>query len=210
MMLDEGIVPDEITFLSVLATCSYMGLVEEAKRFFNLMRKAYGINPSIEHHACMVDVLGRAGKFNEVEVFIDKMKLTPYSLIWETVLGACKLHGNVDLGERAAEKLFELEPSMDSSYILLSNIFAAKGRWDEVKKIRALMSTKGVKKEPGCSWIEVDGLVHVFTSHDGSHPKTREIYAILEELGQKLTSIGYRQNLGLNVNFRFWMNLGSI
>ncbi|XP_037496309.1 putative pentatricopeptide repeat-containing protein At3g23330 [Jatropha curcas] len=136
MMLDEGIVPDEITFLSVLATCSYMGLVEEAKRFFNLMRKAYGINPSIEHHACMVDVLGRAGKFNEVEVFIDKMKLTPYSLIWETVLGACKLHGNVDLGERATlveravlRNYLNLNPVMDCQlYIAKSNIFAAKGR----------------------------------------------------------------------------------
>ncbi|KAJ9183841.1 hypothetical protein P3X46_007647 [Hevea brasiliensis] len=195
LMLDEGIVPDEITFIGVLAACSYMGLVEEGKKLFNLMCKDYGITPSIEHHACMVDVLGRAGKFNEVDIYIEEMKLSPYSLIWETVLGSCKLHGNVDFGKRAAEKLFELEPKRDSSYILLSNIFAARGRWDDVRNIRALMTTQGVKKEPGCSWVEVDGQIHVFTSQDGSHPKTREIYATLEELGQKLASIEKMEHL---------------
>lgn len=191
MMLDEGIVPDEITYLGVLAACSYMGLVEEGKKLFNLMCKDYGITPSIEHHACMVDILGRAGKFSEVDVYIEEMKLSQYSLVWETVLGSCKLHGNVEVGKRAAERLFELEPKMASSYILLSNIFAAKGMWDDVRSTRALMSTQGVKKEPGCSWVEVDGQVHVFTSQDGSHPKTREIYAKLEELGQKLASRDY-------------------
>ncbi|XP_015571628.2 pentatricopeptide repeat-containing protein At3g24000, mitochondrial [Ricinus communis] len=191
MMLDEDIDPDEVTFIGVLAACSYMGWVEEGKKHFDLMSKVYGITPSIEHHACMVDILGRTGKFNEVEVFIEEKKLAPYSLIWETVLGACKLHGNVEFGKQAAEKLFEFEPKMDSSYILLSNIFAAKGRWDNVRSTRAMMSTQGVKKEPGCSWIEVNGQVHVFTSQDGSHPKSMEIYTKLEELGQKLTSIGY-------------------
>ncbi|XP_065877866.1 pentatricopeptide repeat-containing protein At3g24000, mitochondrial-like [Euphorbia lathyris] len=191
MMLNEGIVPDELTFIGILAACSYIGLVEEGKKFFDSMSKEYGITPSIEHHACMVDILGRAGRFDEVEVFIEEMKLTRYSLIWETVLGACKLHGNVDLGKQAAKKLFELEPETDSSYILLSNIFAAKGKWDDVRNIRTMMFTQGVKKEPGCSWTEVDGHVHVFTSHDGSHPKTREIYAKLDELGQKLKSMAY-------------------
>ncbi|WCJ28919.1 Pentatricopeptide repeat (PPR) superfamily protein [Euphorbia peplus] len=190
-MLIEGVVPDELTFIGILAACSYTGLVEEGKKFFNSMSKEYGITPSIEHHACMVDILGRAGRFSEVEVFIEEMKLTPYSLIWETVLGACKLHGNVDLGKQAAKKLFELEPEMDSGYILLSNIFAAKGKWDDARNTRTLMSTRGVKKEPGCSWIEIDGHVHVFTAHDGSHPRTREIYAKLEELGKKLKSTGY-------------------
>lgn len=191
MMLSEGIMPDEATFIGVLSACSFMGLVEEGKKRFDSMSKIYGINPSIEHYACMVDILGRAGKFNEVKIFIEEMNLTPYSLIWETVLGACKLHGNVDFGEKAAKKLFEMEPMMDSSYILLSNIFASKGRWDDVRNIRALMTLRGIKKEPGCSWVEVDGQVHVFLSQDGSHPKIREIYAKLDKLGQSLMSIGY-------------------
>lgn len=190
-MLDEGTMPDEVTFLGVLSACSHMGLVEEGKKQFNSLRKVFGIIPTLEHYACMVDILGRAGKFDEVESFIKEMKLTPHALIWETVLGACKMHGNVELGERAADKLFELTPEIDSNYILLSNIFAAKGRWDDVKKVRVLMTSRGVKKEPGCSWVEINGQVHTFVSQDGSHPKIREIYLKLEDLSEKLTSVGY-------------------
>ncbi|GAV68300.1 PPR domain-containing protein/PPR_2 domain-containing protein/PPR_3 domain-containing protein/DYW_deaminase domain-containing protein [Cephalotus follicularis] len=195
LMLDEGNVPDEVTFVGVLSACSNMGLFEEGKEHFNSLSKVYGITPTIEHCACMVDILGKAGKFCKVESFIEEMKINQYSLIWETVLGACRLHGNVEFGETAAQKLFELEPRVDSNYVLLSNIFAAKGRWDDVRKIRALMSSQGVKKEPGCSWVEVEGQVHVFVSQDTSHPKIREIYIKLEELGEKLTSVGYKPKL---------------
>jgi len=190
-MLDEGTIPDEVTFLGVLSACSHMGLVEEGKKQFNSLSEEFGITPTVEHYACMVDILGRAGKFDEMEHFIKKMELTPHALIWETVLGACKMHGNVEFGEKAAEKLFELKPEIDSTYILLSNILAAKGRWDDVKKVRSLMSIRGVKKEPGCSWVEINGQVHIFVSQDGSHPKIRDIYIKLEELGQKLISVGY-------------------
>ncbi|XP_061994869.1 pentatricopeptide repeat-containing protein At2g03880, mitochondrial-like [Rosa rugosa] len=190
-MLDEGVMPDEITFIGVLSACSHLGLVEEGKKHFDSLRKIFQITPTIEHYACMVDILGSAGKFDEVESFIVTMKLTPYAIIWETVLGACKKYGNVDFGETAAGKLFELEPEMDSTYILLSNIYANKGRWDDVRKVRTLMSSQGIKKEPGCSWVEVDGQVHTFVSHDGSHPRIKEIHLKLEELGQKLTSVGY-------------------
>ena len=193
-MLDEGTVPDEVTFMGILSACSHMGLIEEGKKHFNSLSKIYGITPTIEHYACMVDILGRAGKFDEVESFIEEMKLTSNVLIWETVLGACKMHGNIEFGERAAMKLFELEPEIDSNYILLSNMFAAKGMWDDVTNVRALMSTRGVKKEPGCSWVEVNGQVHVFLSHDGSHPKIREIHLKLQDLHQKLMSVGYTPN----------------
>ncbi|KAF3457869.1 hypothetical protein FNV43_RR02529 [Rhamnella rubrinervis] len=173
-----------------------LGRFEEGKEHFNSMIEVYKINPTIEHYACVVDILGRAGRFNEVERFIKAMKLTPKSTIWETVLGACKMHGNVELGERAAGKLFEIKPEEDSTYILLSNIFAAKNRWDDVRKVRKLMSSQGVKKEPGCSWVEVDGQVHVFISQDGSHPRIRDICLKLEELGQQLTSAGYTPETG--------------
>ncbi|PSS20821.1 Pentatricopeptide repeat-containing protein [Actinidia chinensis var. chinensis] len=204
-MLVEGAVPDGVTFLGILSACSHMGLVEEGKKYFDSMNDVYGVIPSIEHYACIIDILGRAGKFNEVGSFIEEMKVTPNALIWETVLGSCKIHGNVELGEKAAEKLFELEPDIDSNYILLSNIFAAKGRWSDVSKTRALMSGQGVKKEPGCSWVEVDAQTHVFLSQDGSHSKIGEIYQKLEELGQKLTSVGYipnTDNVLHNVSYR--------
>nr|XP_048333307.1 pentatricopeptide repeat-containing protein At3g24000, mitochondrial-like isoform X2 [Ziziphus jujuba var. spinosa]XP_048333308.1 pentatricopeptide repeat-containing protein At3g24000, mitochondrial-like isoform X2 [Ziziphus jujuba var. spinosa]XP_048333309.1 pentatricopeptide repeat-containing protein At3g24000, mitochondrial-like isoform X2 [Ziziphus jujuba var. spinosa]XP_048333310.1 pentatricopeptide repeat-containing protein At3g24000, mitochondrial-like isoform X2 [Ziziphus jujuba var. len=191
MMLDQGIIPDEVTFIGIFSACSHLGLVDEGKKHFKSMIEIFKINPIIEHYACIVDILGRAGRFDEVENFIKAMKLAPYSIIWETVLGACKLHGNVELGERAAAKLFEIKPEMDATYILLSNIFAAKGRWDDVRKVRKLMSSQDVKKEPGCSWVEVDGQVHVFVSQDCSHPRIGDIYLKLEELDKKLASAGY-------------------
>ncbi|KAI3900109.1 hypothetical protein MKW98_001009 [Papaver atlanticum] len=190
-MLNEGIQPNEITFIGVLSACSHVGLVEEGKQHFESIKEVYGIIPTIEHYACMVDILGRAGKLGEVENFIEKMNIMPNALVWQTVLGACKMHGNVEFGERAAEKLFQLEPETDSTYILLSNIYAAKGMWGDVKKVRLKMSSQGVKKEPGCSWVEINGEFHTFLSKDGSHPKVKEIYLKLGELDQKLKAAGY-------------------
>ncbi|KAH6801106.1 hypothetical protein C2S52_001570 [Perilla frutescens var. hirtella] len=190
-MVYDGLMPDEITFLGILSACSHMGLVEEGKKFFYSMSESYGIIPSIEHYACLVDILGRAGKFDEVENLIEHMELTPNALIWENVLGACRIHGNVELGEKAAEKLFQIDPETDSNYILLSNLYASRGRWDDVSKIRASMSSKGIKKEPGCSWVEVDARVHVFLSHDVSHSRLSDIHHKLEELGHRVTEAGY-------------------
>lgn len=191
MMLDEGILPDEVTFIGILSACSHQGLVEEGKEHFNSMYRDFGISPTVDHCACMVDILGRVGKFDELEDFIQKMQLSQHALIWETVLGASKMHGNLTLGKKAANKLFELQPEDETNYILLSNIFATKGRWDDVKRVRGLMSSKGVKKEPGCSWVEANGQAHIFVSHDRSHPQIQEIHLKLEELDRELTSIGY-------------------
>ncbi|XP_057791857.1 pentatricopeptide repeat-containing protein At2g03880, mitochondrial-like isoform X2 [Salvia miltiorrhiza] len=190
-MMNDRLLPDGITFLGILSACSHMGLVEEGKKYFHSMSESYGISPSIEHYACLIDVLGRAGRFDEVECLIEDMELTPNALIWENVLGACRLHGNVELGEKAAEKLFQMDPETDSNYVLLSNLYAAKGRWDDASKIRASMSSKGVKKEPGCSWVEVDAQVHVFLSQDASHPRLSDIHQKLGELGNAVTEAGY-------------------
>ncbi|XP_057968569.1 putative pentatricopeptide repeat-containing protein At3g01580 [Malania oleifera] len=188
IMIDEGTTPDEITFIGVLSACSHMGLIEEGKKQFNSMSDFYGITPSIEHYACFVNILCRAGKFKEVESLIEELKLTHNSLIWETVLWACKMHENVELGNRAARKLFELEPKADYNYIMLSDIFAAKGRWDDVSKIRALMSDQGIKKEPCCSWVEVDAQAHSFFAQDDSHPKNNGIRLQLEQLSRQMRS----------------------
>ncbi|XP_047332978.1 pentatricopeptide repeat-containing protein At2g03880, mitochondrial-like [Impatiens glandulifera] len=187
-IIEEGLVPDSVTFLGILSACSRMGLTEEGEKHFRLMNDVYGISPSEEHNACMIDILGRAGKFDEIEKFIENMKLIPNTLIWETVLAACKIHGKVELGERAANELFELEPEVDSNYILLSNIYASKQRWDDVSYVRMLMNNRGVKKERGCSWVESNGRVHVFLSQDVSHPEIGEIHHKLDKLASQ---IGY-------------------
>ncbi|XP_028782115.1 pentatricopeptide repeat-containing protein At2g03880, mitochondrial-like [Neltuma alba] len=189
-MKDNNYLPDEVTFIGVLSACSHIGLVEEGKQYFDCMSSLYGISPTDEHYACMVDILSRAGRFDEVESLVEEMNLTHNALVWETILGACAKHGNIKLGERASEKIFELKPETDSNYILLSNIFAGKEKWTEVKKVRALMSSQGVKKEPGCSWVEINNQVHVFVS-DGVHPSILEIHSKLEELDRKLRSVGY-------------------
>ncbi|GFQ02264.1 pentatricopeptide repeat-containing protein at4g13650 [Phtheirospermum japonicum] len=193
-MINDGVLPDTVTFVGILSACSHMGYVEEGQKHFYSMKESYGFSPSIEHYACLVDILGRAGNFDEVESLIQHLEPTPNALIWENVLGACKAHGNVELGERAAEKLFEIDPETDSNYILLSNLYASRGRWNDVSRVRALMSDKGIKKEPGCSWVEVDAQVHVFLSQDASHPRLLDIHRKLDELGQRVTKAGYVPN----------------
>jgi len=140
---------------------------------------------------CMVDLLGRAGKLDEAEDFINKMLFEPNALVWRTLLSACKIHGNVDIGKRAAENILKLEPQDAPAYVLLSNIYAAAGRWDCLANVRKKMKDKGVKKEPGVSWIEVKGRVHNFTARDRRHPQIRVIYEKLEELTKLMKEAGY-------------------
>ncbi|KAL4556291.1 hypothetical protein LXL04_038938 [Taraxacum kok-saghyz] len=197
-MLDKGIPPDEVTFIGILSACSHLGFIKIGKEHFYSMNEVCGITPSIDHYALMVDILGRAGKFKEVESFIDEMKLQqiqPNGLIWETLLGACKVHGNLQLGKKVAEKLFEIEPEVDSNYIMLSNIFASKGMWDDVAKVRAKMSSQGIKKEPGCSWVDHGGQTHVFLSQDASHFQILEIHKKLKELEERVFQEGYVPNV---------------
>ncbi|PKA66659.1 Pentatricopeptide repeat-containing protein [Apostasia shenzhenica] len=185
-MIGEGVRPDQLTFVGVLSACGHAGLLEEGKKHFEAMSQVYRITPTIKHYQCMISILGRAGKHREVEYLIDNMKITPDSLIWQTVLAACRVHGNLELGERAAERLFKLEPNSDAGYIMLSNIYANLRRWDDVARVRKLMASCGVKKEPGCSWIQVNGQVHVFLTKDISHPMFEELSLQLHCLKQHM------------------------
>lgn len=148
--------PNEITFVGVLVACSHAGKVEEGRGYFNLMRNEYKIEPNIRHCGCMVDLLGRAGRLNEAFEFIDSMEVEPNAIVWRTLLGACRTHGNVELGRRANERLLEMRRDESGDYVLLSNIYASRGEWDGVEKVRKLMDDSGVRKEPGCSLIEAD------------------------------------------------------
>ncbi|GLT81440.1 hypothetical protein SLA2020_528270 [Shorea laevis] len=193
-MLKEGIFPDRITFLTVLSACSYAGLVEEGRQYFGMMYRLYGITPGQDHYARVVDLLCRAGKFSEAEDVIKSMPFEPGALIWEALLAGCRIHGNLELGIQAAERLFQLIPQHDGTYVLLSNTYASAGRWNDVARVRKLMRDQGVKKEPGCSWVEVESKVHVFLVDDTRHPEALAVYKYLDELGLAMRNLGYTPN----------------
>ncbi|WJZ96580.1 hypothetical protein VitviT2T_015254 [Vitis vinifera] len=166
-MLVEGFKPNEVTFVCVLSACSRAGLLDEGREMFNLMVHVHGIQPTIEHYGCMVDLLGRVGLLEEAEELVQKMPQKEASVVWESLLGACRNHGNVELAERVAQKLLELSPQESSSFVQLSNMYASMGRWKDVMEVRQKMRAQGVRKDPGCSMIEVDGTVYEFLAGEG-------------------------------------------
>ena len=172
-MKKEGVMPDSITFVGVLSACSHAGLVDEGCRYFNAMSQDHDIIPTNVHYSCLVDLLGRAGHLNEAENVIKSMSLEANVDVWGALLGACRLHGNVVLAERASDSILRIEPQNAAVYVLLLQVYAAAGMWDSVAKVGNLMNERGVKKQQGCSWIEVDKKVHSFVVKDRSHPRNR-------------------------------------
>lgn len=161
-MCDEGTSPNEITFLGVLCACSYAGLVQQGKWLFNAMSKVHGITPRSEHYGCMVDLLGRAGLLKEAEMFIQDMPEKADAGIWGALLGACRMHGEVQMGEKIAKIVTQMDPNHSGRYILLSNIYAAVNRWLDAEKVRKKMKTEGLHKTPGFSLVEMKGEMHQF------------------------------------------------
>ncbi|XP_057868728.2 pentatricopeptide repeat-containing protein At3g12770 [Cryptomeria japonica] len=183
--------PDHITLLSVLSACRHAGMVDAGWQCFNRISLDYDINPTLEHYACMVDLLGRAGRLDEAYDFIKRMPLEPGASVWGALLFACRIHSNINLAKIASECLIKLEPNNTGNYVLLSNIYAAAGRWGDVSRIRALLKKSGVKKSPGCSWIEIKSTVNAFSVGCRSHPQFKEIAAMLESLALQMKSAGY-------------------
>eukprot|EP01018_Ginkgo_biloba_P035644 Gb_29805 [translate_table: standard] len=196
-MLQAGMKPDNITFIVVLSACSHAGLVDEGREYFNSMTRDHCITPKADHYVCLIDLFGRAGCLDEAVDCINNMPFEPNASAWNALLGACRIHGNMELGIRAAESLLQLEPQASSTYVLLSNIYAAVGRWDDVGKVRKLMKERRIKKEPGLSWIEVKNQVHSFIVEDRSHPQKEDIYAMLESLARQMEEAGYIPNTNL-------------
>lgn len=190
-MIEEGAQPNEVTFVSVLYACSHAGLVEEGLRYFHLMSSNYGIEPVLHHYACVVDLLGRAGRLEEALQFIKRMPLEPSPLIWRAFLGACRVHNNLDMGIYASNRLLEMEPEDDSTYVLLANMYAAVGRWSDALGVRNLMKKRGVRKAPGFSWIEVGKSFHIFGAGDTIHPQIELIHKALDELNFEMKKTGY-------------------
>ncbi|GLJ23736.1 hypothetical protein SUGI_0450010 [Cryptomeria japonica] len=193
-MEQAGLKPDYVTFVCVLSACSHGGLVDEGWHYFNYMIEYYCIPPREEHYACMVDLLGRAGHLDEAQNFIENIPFEPGVTVWGSLLAACGIHGNIELGEKVAKRVLELDPQNAGRYVLLSNIYAAAGRWDQVIKVRSLMKERMVKKNPGCSLIEINNKVHSFLVGDRSHLDFDKIDAMLENLAVHMKEAGYVPN----------------
>ncbi|KAH1200065.1 Pentatricopeptide repeat-containing protein [Glycine max] len=146
--------PDEVTFVGVLAACSHAGNVDEGNRYFHLMKNKYKIEPTIRHCGCVVDMLGRAGLLKEAFNFIASMKIEPNAIVWRSLLGACKVHGDVELAKRANEQLLRMRGDQSGDYVLLSNVYASQGEWDGAENVRKLMDDNGVTKNRGSSFVE--------------------------------------------------------
>ncbi|ONK59954.1 uncharacterized protein A4U43_C08F12660 [Asparagus officinalis] len=190
-MIKEGITPDRISFLTILSACSHAGLVDKGLQFFESMTRDYGISPGEDHYERLIDLLGRAGQIEEARNVIESMPFEPGPPIWEAILSGCRIHGNMDLAVQAADKLFEMIPKNDGTYVLLANTFAAVGRWQDSATVRKLMKDRGVRKEPGCSWIEVESKVHVFVVNDTRHPEVEKVCNFLNMIGAKMRKLGY-------------------
>ncbi|KAL9236425.1 hypothetical protein vseg_011098 [Gypsophila vaccaria] len=190
-MMKLGVPPNGVTIVGLLSGCTHGGLINEGRKLFNNMERVFSLTRSIEHYGCMVDLLSRAGLLEEAHELIQQMPMEPNVIIWGALLGGCRLHRNTCLAEHVLEQLVELEPWNPGNYVLLSNIYSANNKWHDAERLRSQMSDLKIKKIPGCSVIEVDGIVHEFVAGDYSHLQVDQIYAKLEELLNDSRAAGY-------------------
>ncbi|XP_062083098.1 pentatricopeptide repeat-containing protein At2g27610 [Humulus lupulus] len=183
---------DGITFIGVISACTHAGIVDEGQRYFDMMVRDHHISPTMEHFSCMVDLYSRAGMLEKAMDIITEMPFPAGATVWRTLLSACHVRRNLELGKIAAEKLISLQPEDSAAYVLMSNIYAAAGNWQERAVVRKLMDERKVKKEAGCSWIEVRNKTYSFVAGDLSHPLAEQIYSKLEELSIRLKDMGYQ------------------
>lgn len=181
-MSNEGVKPDEVTFVAALSACSHSGLVAEGRKLFNQMTGEFQIKPQVEHYSCMVDLFGRAGLLEEARRILKSMPMEPNAPVWGALLSSCEMHKNVDDAEETAARVFDMNTGKTGSYMLLSKVYAANGRWDEAAKVRLLARTKGLRKVPGQSWIEVKKKVHSFSAGRDFDSNLEKLYLILEDL----------------------------
>ncbi|PON41546.1 DYW domain containing protein [Parasponia andersonii] len=187
----EGTKPGYVSFVAILTACSHAGLIDKAWEYFNFMTKKYGIAPGLEHYAAVADLLGRAGRLEEAYDLISNMHIEPTGSVWLTLLAGCRVHKDIELAEKVAQKIFMADPEHMAPYVLLSNIYAGAGRWKEVAKLRISMRDRGMRKKPACSWIEVKNKVHAFVAGDKSHPSYDRINEALAVLLEKMEREGY-------------------
>ncbi|XP_073316888.1 putative pentatricopeptide repeat-containing protein At3g13770, mitochondrial [Primulina huaijiensis] len=193
---ENEIKPDSTTILTVLSGCSHGGMENRGLKIFDdIASKRYGVELGVEHYGCVVDLLGRAGLVDKALQFIYKMPFEPNAAIWSSLLGACRVHQNVDVGKIAGDRLLEIEPENAGSYVVLCNLYACGGRWDDVKKLRELMKEKAVVKEPGKSWIEFGQTIHTFYASDQSNSRKDDASCEVNDLSDRLKAAGYIPDL---------------
>lgn len=181
-MQKAGFLPDGISFLGVLRSCSHCGFLEEGRQYFNSMELDHGISPEPKHYACMVDILARAGFLKEAFEMILKMPFEPIAIFWRTLLNGCRIWRDLKLGVYAADKIFKLEPFNSSAFLMVKEMYASAGKWTEILERRRWMQEREARKELGCSWVEIKGRVHLFTTRDETHIESDNIYMILDLL----------------------------
>ncbi|PON74156.1 Tetratricopeptide-like helical domain containing protein [Parasponia andersonii] len=177
-----GVKPDSITFVGLLMACSHGGLVDWGISIFNSMKKTFGITPDVEHFSCLIDMLGRAGRLSEAEEYMRKSPFKHHPIVLGSLLSACRLHGDVTIGEYVARHLLKLESVSTSCYVLLSSLYASDEMWGDAAKARKMLNGSGLKKEPGHSLVEVNGSFEKFTVGNFSHSRIEEIKYTLRTL----------------------------
>ncbi|OAY25121.1 pentatricopeptide repeat-containing protein At3g14730 [Manihot esculenta] len=195
LMCATGFMPNEVTFVGVLSACGHAGFVTLGREFLRQMELKYGVTPSIDHYACVIDMLGRAGQLEEAYELAKTMPVKANPVAWRALLAACQLHCNADLAEIVARHIFELDPGHCGSYVLMSNVYVTAGRYKEVLDVRHTMRQQNVKKAPGCSWIELKNGLHTFITGDQIHPEANCIYSVLRLLTSRLSEQGYVPHL---------------
>lgn len=193
-MSDLHFKPNDATYVALLSACSHSGMVEEGMRYFDELVRDKSIQVKEDHYACFVDLCSRAGKLKEAFEFIVQLGTKPSVSVWEALLAGCHVHGDDNLGKLVAEKILEAQPENAGTYLLLSNLYASRGKWRDAVKVRLKMKDKGLKKQPGCSWIEVGNEVHVFVVGTQSHTHANLIYPLLVELHAKIRKAGRISN----------------
>ncbi|CAK9148089.1 unnamed protein product [Ilex paraguariensis] len=183
--------PDHVTMVAILSACSHSGLVVHGQMLFEKMQAVYGITPRLEHFACMVDLFGRAGLLKKTKEIISAMPYQPTPAMWATLIGACRIHGNMEVGEWAAEKLLTFRPENSGYYVLIANMYAAAGCWNKLAQVRAFMRDLGVRKAPGYAWVDVGAGFIPFLVGDMSNSQAIKIYHLLEGLAEEMKDAGY-------------------
>ncbi|CAK7323178.1 unnamed protein product [Dovyalis caffra] len=193
-MKKVGQMPDGFTYIGILVACGHAGLVEEGLNYFKEMQNFNVIEPKLEHYACLIDMLGRAGRLNDALSLANEMPEEPDNRVWSSLLSSCRTFGALEIGEKVAKKLLELESQKAENYVLLSNLYAGLGKWDDVRRVRQIMKEIGLQKDAGCSWIELGGRVYSFAVGDSLQPESEEIRVIWRRLEEKISEIGYKPN----------------
>lgn len=194
-MIRKKITPTDVTYLGVLYACSHSGLVDRGLGFLNTMQAKHGIVPDVKHYTCVVDMLGRRGRLSEAYQLAKTIELRHDSegaLLWGALLSASRLHGRVDIAAEASKWLLQAKQQVDTAYVSMSNIHVLTGNWDDAQSIRTEMKRIGVRKEPGCSWVEIKDSVYVFYARDvSSCPRGTEVLELLKDLEKRMKEQGY-------------------